>query len=124
MKATYIKTKWIDNKTPVNAANLNKIEDSLSYLYNNAIGLTDIVEGKGIKVSIDSDKKEIQIGVNSDVMNSSNINGLEYVFDSGNCTCACHGSDYKKGILYLVLNKDTKKLVYIAFNGVKIFEVV
>ena len=123
MKATYIKTKWIDNKTPVNAANLNKIEDSLSYLYNNAIGLTDIVEGKGVKVSIDSDKKELQIGVNSEVMISSNINGLEYIFDNGSCSCACHGSDYKKGVLYLVLNKDTKKLVYIAFNGVKIFEV-
>lgn len=124
MKATYVKTKWIDNKTPVNAANLNKIEDSLGYLYNNALGITDIVEGKGIKVNVDSDKKEVQIGVGSEVMNSSNISGIEYVFDSGKCTCACHGEDYKKGVLYLVLNKDTKKLVYIAFNGVKIFEVV
>lgn len=123
MKATYVKTKWIDNKTPVNAANLNKIEDSLSFLYNNALGLTDVVEGKGIKVSIDSEKKELQIGVGSDVMTSSNINGIEYAFDNGSCTCACHGEEYKKGTLYLVLNRDTKKLVYIALNGVKIFEV-
>ena len=30
MKNVYIKTSWIDNKTPINAANMNKIENAIS----------------------------------------------------------------------------------------------
>ena len=46
MKNSYIKTTWIDNKTPVNAANLNKIESALSDLYTNALSSSEILEGE------------------------------------------------------------------------------
>ena len=45
---TYQKTKWVDNKTPVNAKNLNKIEDAISDLYN-SMGNGNAVQSQTVK---------------------------------------------------------------------------
>ena len=50
MKTTYNKTQWVDNSTPVNAENLNNIENGISNLYSNAIGLSELIEGDGIEI--------------------------------------------------------------------------
>lgn len=50
MKTTYNKTIWEDNKTPVNATNLNNIENGISGLYSNALGLSELIEGDGIEI--------------------------------------------------------------------------
>lgn len=39
----YIKTEWVNNSTPVNADNLNKIEDCLESLVNAINDLSDRV---------------------------------------------------------------------------------
>ena len=50
MKTTYNKTQWVDNSTPVNAENLNNIENGISGLYSNALGLSELIEGDGIEI--------------------------------------------------------------------------
>ena len=37
MRIKYNKTNWVDNETPVNAENMNKIETALENLYNLAV---------------------------------------------------------------------------------------
>lgn len=120
MKSVYVKTNWIDNKTPVNASNLNKIEGALHYLYTNALGYSDIEEGKGISVEITKDKS-VKISTSNEIPTSMSIKGIEYIFEQPECECGC--KEPKKGVLYFVLNKETKKLVSIVLNGVVLFEV-
>lgn len=50
MKTTYNKTQWVDNSTPINAENLNKIENGISGLYSNALGLSELIESGGIEI--------------------------------------------------------------------------
>lgn len=50
MKTTYNKTLWEDNKTPLNASNLNNIENGIEGLYNNALSFSNLQEGPGIKM--------------------------------------------------------------------------
>ena len=130
MKSVYVKTQWIDNKTPVNAANLNKIENALHTLYSNSLGYSDIKEGEGIKVEVTADK-EVKISTSPQVLKSSNISGIDFILegeenDNTTCGCNCTCCDIpteEKGILYFVLDPSTKKLKSIKINGVKIYEV-
>lgn len=120
MKSVYVKTSWIDNKTPVNASNLNKIENALHYLYSNSLSYSEIKEGEGINVEVTKDK-EVKISTSSNIPTSLTIRGIEYIFDQEGCECGC--KDPKRGVLYFVLSGETKKLKFIALNGVKLFEV-
>lgn len=125
MKNNYIKTTWIDNKTPVNAANLNKIESAISDLYTNAISASEILEGDGIRIadsSCNSDcygnvSKGIQISVSDKVMQSESCKGVDIVTDLNSVL------QFEKDRLYFFLNPETKSLVKIMINGVTIFEV-
>lgn len=114
MKNIYIKTTWVDNKTPVNAANLNKIENAIVDLYQNALSVSDFTEGKGIKLEVTQDKK-FKVSATEDVMTSSSTCGLEIVTSLP--------SDYCEGTVYMVINPETGKLKNIYFNGVSIYEV-
>lgn len=40
---TYLKTKWVDGETPVNAANLNKLENAVQELSETSIGPSDLI---------------------------------------------------------------------------------
>ena len=62
MKTTYNKTIWEDNKTPVNAANLNNIENGISGLYSNALSVSDLIESDGIEIK--STSEGITFGLN------------------------------------------------------------
>lgn len=125
MKNNYIKTTWIDNKTPVNAANLNKIENAISDLYTNAISPSEILEGDGIRIAdatCNSDcygntKKGIQISVSDKIMQSESCKGIDVVTDASSIL------QFEKDRLYFFLNPETKSLVKIVINGVTIFEV-
>ena len=74
MKLTYNKTNWVDNSTPVNAENLNNIENGISNLYSSAISLSDLVNGDGIDIK--DTNSGISIGLNfkeADVKPESSI---------------------------------------------------
>lgn len=114
MKNIYIKTTWIDNKTPVNAANLNKIENAISDLYNSALASSDFVQGDGIKISTTSDKK-LEFSVSESVVRSSTVSGLEFIYEELDV--------YKVNCIYFILDQGTKKLKKIIINGVTIYEV-
>lgn len=48
----YSRTNWVDNVTPVNACNLNKIETALMRLASGKLEAGDIIEGDGIKIDV------------------------------------------------------------------------
>ena len=124
MKNNYIKTTWIDNKTPVNAANLNKIENAISDLYSNAVSASEIIEGDGIRINeatcnpdCSGLTKGIQISVSDKVMQSDNCVGVDIITDQSSIL------QFEKDRLYFILNPETRKLVKVVINGVTIFEV-
>lgn len=61
MRSLYNKTNWVDNKTPVNAENLNNIENGISNLYANSISLSEILGGSGINVSPEGSNVNISL---------------------------------------------------------------
>lgn len=68
MRNTYDKTIWEDNKTPVNAENLNKIENALDELYSGSVGISQLKEGKGVDIKV-NDFREVEISANSNEIN-------------------------------------------------------
>jgi hypothetical protein len=56
----YTKTIWVDNETPVNAANLNKIENAIRNITDTAISPSDLIEGEGIEINTSCGKIEIK----------------------------------------------------------------
>ncbi len=54
----YQKTNWVDGETLVNAENLNKIEKGIESVSKQALSLSDLTEGNGIKI----DSTEIEDG--------------------------------------------------------------
>lgn len=116
MKNIYIKTTWVDNKTPVNAANLNKIENAILDLYQNALSVSDFSEGNGINLNITEDKK-LQVSVSNDVITSNTCYGIEVVTEEPGLDTV------QNGVLYYIINPSTKKLAKIMINNVVIYEV-
>lgn len=114
MKSIYIKTTWIDNKTPINAANMNKIENALSNITTSAISYSDLVKGDGININISEDK-DVKVSVDNTVMRSNTCNKFEIISEELDT--------YNNDILYLVLDSNTKKLKKLIFNGITIYEV-
>lgn len=112
MKKAYNKTKWIDNKTPVNAQNLNKIENALSEIYEKAVEKDDIVQGTGIKIDTTSEgKKEISLG--EGVLMSSTCTGIEWY--------QAIPTTWERNKLYFILDPQSKELSRIMLNGITIF---
>lgn len=114
MKTSYIKTTWVDNKTPVNASNMNHIESAISDLYGSALSPSEVVGGDGINVSLGSDKN-LTISADDTVMKSTTCTGVEFITDG-------ESVDYMKDKIYFILDPDTKKLKKIIINGVTIYE--
>lgn len=81
MKERYTKTKWVDGKTCVNAANLNKIESGIENLYRNAVGESQLQEGDGISLNKDPMTGNITIGIKAenDLVSSSAVGRIEVV---------------------------------------------
>jgi hypothetical protein len=79
---SYLRTNWVDNVTPVNACNLNKIETALFRLACGKLESGDIVEGDGIKIDVVDGKLVISLTENnfmdySEMINKPSINGVE-----------------------------------------------
>lgn len=102
----YTKTNWIDGKTIVDARRLNKIEEGLSVLYENALGNKDLQEGTGIKINDET------IEVDDSVVLSDTISGIEFSIGEPR--------EIDPGKLYLVLKED-KTLDRIILGGITIF---
>lgn len=114
MKKSYKKTKWIDNKTPVCAQYLNKIEDAISEVYEKAIESDDLVGGAGVNISTNSSgEKEISLG--SEVMISTTCTGIEW--------CQSIPETWERNKLYFILDPSTKELNRIMLNGITIFNI-
>ena len=81
MKERYTKTKWVDGKTCVNAANLNKIESGIENLYRNAVGESQLHGKDGIDITKDTDTGNITIGLaaENDMVRSSAVGRIEVV---------------------------------------------
>lgn len=114
MKEIYTKTTWIDNKTPVNAANLNHIESALADIYNTAVSSSQLVQGDGIKITTDCNKN-VSISVDNSVMKSDSCTGVEIETKEV--------ESYEKGKIYFILDPETKKLKKIVINAVVVYEV-
>ena len=81
MKERYTKTKWVDGKTCVNAANLNKIESGIENLYRNAVGESQLQEGDGISLNKDPMTGNIVVGIKAenDLISSTAVGRIEVV---------------------------------------------
>ena len=112
MKNTYSKTKWVDNKTPVNADNLNKIENAINKLFVEAVDKDTIIEGDGINVSKNDG---VKINVDSTVLRSDSCRGLEVV--------ESEPEEPISGKIYFIVDSETKKLKKVQLNSITIFEV-
>lgn len=113
MEKSYKATKWVDNKTPINAQNLNKIEDGLSYLHENALSKDDIVPGNGIVIEETYNGKQ-EISLDSGAMFSQTCTGIEWVQEIPEA--------FDKDKIYFILNSLTKELERIVINGITIFK--
>lgn len=108
MMKDYKKTKWVDGKTPVNAQNLNKIEDAVKYLFDNSLSKDSISEGEGLTLG-----KEGEVSVSKEgLLGSKTVKGIEILIG---------GTQMKEDILYLFLNPTTLKLEEIFFNNTSIW---
>ena len=113
MKNLYIRTTWVDNATPVNAANLNKIETAITDLYQNALSVSDITKGNGIDLSLTSDRK-LEIAVSNNVVMSNSCSGIELV--------TVEPTSFTSSVLYFVIDPEKRKLKKIIVDGVVIYE--
>jgi hypothetical protein len=115
MKTVYFKTKWVDNKTPVNAANLNNIENGLETLFNTSISNAEIIAGDGINIDYNDDKEGLVFGVDSTVQRSLTLKGVEVVCGEQQI--------YQEDVLYFILSQVDGKLSRIQLNGNIIYAV-
>ena len=113
MKNLYVKTNWVDNATPVNAANLNKIENAITDIYQNALSVSDFSKGNGIDLNITSNKK-LEISVTNNVMMSGTCSGFEVV--------TSYPIECVESVIYFVVDPELKKLKKILINGIAIYE--
>lgn len=59
MRIKYDKTTWVDNETPVNASNMNKIENALETLFDTALTPSSILNTGNVTVSTREDGIEL-----------------------------------------------------------------
>lgn len=117
MKERYTKTKWVDGKTCVNAANLNKIESGIENLYRNAIGESQLQEGDGISLNKDPMTGNITIGIKTenDLVSSSAVGRIEVVNSMP--------ADPDPNCMYFVKDIDTGKFDLV-FGGINLLSTI
>ena len=117
MKERYTKTKWVDGKTCVNAANLNKIESGIENLYRNAVGESQLQEGDGISLNKDPMTGNITIGIKAenDLVSSSAVGRIEVVNSMP--------ADPDPMCMYFVKDIDTGKFDLV-FGGINLLSTI
>ena len=78
MKIRYDKTTWVDNETPVNASNMNKIENALENLYNLALSPSDFATNSQIKPTLDG-SGDIKLSFDGIVLKEINTKPQSYM---------------------------------------------
>lgn len=112
MKKSYNKTKWVDNKTPVCAQYLNKIEAALGDIYTKGLEYDELIQGDGITIEDEINGKSIS--VDKSVVRSTSITGIEWLYEEP------ESPEIKK--LYFILDPNTNKLSKILLGSVTIFQ--
>ena len=117
MKERYTKTKWVDGKTCVNAANLNKIESGIENLYRNAVGESQLQGGDGISLNKDPMTGNITIGIKTenDLVSSSAVGRIEVVESMP--------ADPDPSCMYFVKDLDTGKFDLV-FGGINLLSTI
>ena len=123
MKSIYLKTTWIDNRTPVNAANLNNIERGIESLFNNAVSPSELLEGDGITIEHDSEGTTFSVdqtiarveGEKGSVSRSKSLAGVEYALGEL--------ASYEPNKVYFVLSEIDFRLIKIIINNRVVYEV-
>ena len=117
MKERYTKTKWVDGKTCVNAANLNKIESGIENLYRSAVGESQLQEGDGISLNKDPMTGNITIGIKAenDLVSSSAVGRIEVVNSMP--------ADPDPMCMYFVKDIDTGKFDLV-FGGINLLSTI
>ena len=117
MKERYTKTKWVDGKTCVNAANLNKIESGIENLYRNAVGESQLQEGDGISLNKDPMTGNITIGIKTenDLVSSSAVGRIEVVESMP--------AEPDPNCMYFVKDLDTGKFDLV-FGGINLLSTI
>ena len=117
MKERYTKTKWVDGKTCVNAANLNKIESGIENLYRNAVGESQLQEGDGISLNKDPMTGNITIGIKAenDLVSSSAVGRIEVVESMP--------AEPDPNCMYFVKDLDTGKFDLV-FGGINLLSTI
>ena len=117
MKERYTKTKWVDGKTCVNAANLNKIESGIENLYRNAVGESQLQEGEGISLNKDPMTGNITIGIKAenDLVSSSAVGRIEVVESMP--------AEPDPNCMYFVKDLDTGKFDLV-FGGINLLSTI
>ena len=117
MKERYTKTKWVDGKTCVNAANLNKIESGIENLYRNAVGESQLQEGDGISLNKDPMTGNITIGIKAenDLVSSSAVERIEVVESMP--------AEPDPNCMYFVKDLDTGKFDLV-FSGINLLSTI
>lgn len=87
----YNKTHWVDDQTPINASNLNKIEDALETLSIDSLTISKISGVNGIKITTKG-SEGIEI--------SGNLSVVPFV----------ESAAYDTGKVYIVINPQTQKV--------------
>lgn len=117
MKERYTKTKWVDGKTCVNAANLNKIESGIENLYRNAVGESQLKEGDGISLNKNPETGDIVVGIKeeNDLIRSSAVSKIEIV--------SSMPADPDPNCMYFVKDTTTGKFDLV-FGGINLLSTI
>lgn len=122
MKSVYLKTNWIDNKTPVNAANLNNIEKGVDLLFRSSISPSELLEGDGITLEQGEDGTTFSVDEtiarskteSGFVLRTKSLAGVEYTVGEL--------ASYEPEKVYFVLSEEYK-LTKIVINNRVVYEV-
>lgn len=115
MNKAYTKTTWVDSRTPVNARNMNKIENALEDLYSSAAESDQYLPGDHITIKdSDSEPGKKIISTSGDVLSTSSLTGIEYTLGEPD--------DPVLKTLYIVLDPSTKRLDKIMIGPTTIFK--
>lgn len=81
---TYTKTKWVDNQTPVNAENLNKIESAIQSITENALSPSDLVAVEDGGIMISTECGQVKFELQENVLKSDSISSINVIDDEAN----------------------------------------
>ena len=96
----YRKTVWVDGQTPVNAANLNKIETALSEISKLSLSPSDLESANEEDIKVSSDCGKIIFGIGEKIIRTDNINSIDIINSNG------ENNEKKVNISFVISDSD------------------